>query len=120
MVTRVEHPRREVAVVGQQQGAARLVVETTDRIEPQGQVLENLRDSGSPLRVVKCGHDGAGLVHQDVDGALGDDALAIELDAVKVSVGAGTELGDDLAVDAHASGLDQAFCCTPGRNPGAR
>ncbi len=120
MVTRVEHPRREVAVVGQQQGAARLVVEATDRVEAQGQVLENLRDSGSPLRVVECGHDGAGLVHKDVDGALGDDALAIELHAVKVSVGAGTELGDDLAVDAHASGLDQAFCCTPRRNPGAR
>jgi hypothetical protein len=120
MVTRVEHPRREVAVVGQQQGTTRLVVETTDRVDAQGQVLENLRNGGPPLRVVECGHDGAGLVHQDVDGALGDDALAVEFDAVKVSVGAGTELGDDFSVDAHASGLDQAFCCTPRRNPGAR
>ncbi len=33
MVTRVEHPRREVAVVGQQQGATRLVVETANRVE---------------------------------------------------------------------------------------
>src|SRR6185436_4800736 len=46
-----EKPRRERAVVREQEEAARLKVEASDRIQPLGNVAHEIADGGPPFRV---------------------------------------------------------------------
>ncbi len=100
----VQESRGELAVVGQEQRAAGLEVEASDRVEACLDARDEVGDGGAPLGVAGRGDDRAGLVHDDVDRCLGDRATTVDLDLVFEWVGACAELGDDLAVDPDTPG----------------
>ncbi len=94
----------EVAVVGQQDQAGRLGVETTDRVEPAVPGRANQIDDGrAAVRVARGGNDAGRLVERvdDADGRRAADVLAVDLDPLLAADVAG-RVGDHLAIDEDA------------------
>lgn len=111
---------RQLAVIGQQQQALGVQVETPDRDQP-GQVLgQRLEHRRPALGIAVGGHQAGRLVVAEDPRRL---ALGHQLavDGEKVS---GRDLdrrgGQHLAVDRHAAGLDQPLDLAARRHPGPR
>ena len=103
-VLRVCELRGEVAVVGEQQHAGGVAVETSDGVDALGAcTLDEVHDRGAVLRILARGDAVLGLVEQDVALALQCHHLVVVFDHIVVG-DLGAELGDYLAVD-----LDQAL-----------
>ena len=64
--------------------------------------LEQIADRRPTLGIAQRRHEAARLVEHDVHGLVADDALAVDLDLVDARIRLAAELGDDLAVHAHA------------------
>jgi hypothetical protein len=114
LVARVQQAGREVAVVGQQQQALRVVVETAHRVDVLAHVRQQVEDGRPLLGVLPGRHVAARLVEQDVPVARGDaDTLAVHADVVVRRVGPRAEFPDGHAVDRHAAVQDKRFGGAP-------
>ena len=123
----------QVAVVGEQEQAAALGVESADGVDAAAEVGRQEVDGaelGLPaagLGDVGADHAG-GLVEQDVDvprlPAAADfrvrraDVLAVDADFVVAGLDQDRQVADDLAVDLHAA-LDDQFFTSPSRGDAA-
>jgi hypothetical protein len=79
LVPRVHQPRRQLAVVGEQQQPFGVVVEAADRVEIPEIRRNHLQDGAAPLRIGARGHHARRLVDQHIaerDGRL--DLLAVD------------------------------------------
>ena len=72
---------REIAVVREQEDAARVDVEPADGHDPRV-VADEVDHGRAPLRVARGRHDPERLVEQDVSELLLADPLAVDLDDV--------------------------------------
>lgn len=116
---RMQEVVRECAVVGEQQQAFRVEVETTDREDARHVAFEALAafrarhtddvDHGlAPFRIADRRNHVNRLVHRNVDDRLGrHDAEAIDFDRIFFGVRLSAELVDDLAVDANTPFADE-------------
>jgi hypothetical protein len=110
LVARMQQAGREVAVVGEQQQALRVVVETAHRVDVLAHLRQEVQDGRPLLGVLPGRHVAARLVEQDVPVARGDaDTLAVHADVVVRGVGPRAEFPDRHAVDRHAAVQDERF-----------
>lgn len=118
LVARVHHAIGDVAMVGQQQQPLRLAVQTTDRIDPLGNIDEIHHGPALPL-VLDGRNEPAGLVEHDEAWALTTQDLAIDPNLVDRGVDLGPHLGDHAAVDRDPTGTDHRLGRpTAGDSPG--
>jgi len=111
---RVGQPVREFTVVGQEHQPGALLVEPADRVNPLGDLGEDVDDQGLARRVA-VGRDVAfGLVDGVVNVSFGVDLLAVERDLLAARVDAGAEFADDLVVDRDPA-LEDEFLARPPR-----
>ena len=109
-VARVQQAGREVAVVGEQQQALRVVVEAANRVDVLAHVGQQVEDRRPLLGVLPGGHVAARLVEQDVPVARGDaDPLPVHADVVASGVCPRAKFLDRHAVDRHAAVQDERF-----------
>ena len=116
-VARMRQPVGEVAVVREQQHAARVDVEPSHRHDA-GVVPDEVDDRRAALRVARRRDDAERLVEQDVRELLLADAVAVDLDDVPGG-DEGVEL-TALTVDRDPARLDQLVCGAAGGDAGAR
>jgi hypothetical protein len=104
----------EVAVVGDEEEALGVGVETAGGVEAGlhlGQEVEN----GAAAAVVGGGGDGAaGLVEEEVALGLEGDGPAVYFYSLSLGVDGAAGIGDDLSIDADAAGADEVGSLTPG------
>ena len=82
-VARMGEPRRQVAVVGQQQQPFGVVVEPADRVDVLAHAAQQVEDRRPPLRIRARRDVAARLVQQEIAVVLGDlDAPAVDADVV--------------------------------------
>ena len=117
---RFQHAAREVAVVGQKNGAARGIIQTPNGKDALGYSDQKIAQRAPAFRVRQRGNHFRRLVHQQINVRVGNlrDAAG-RLDAVAFRIGLGAEFGDDDSVDAHLPAADQIFRVAPRRNSGA-
>ena len=114
LVARVQQAGREVAVVGEQQQALRVVVEAAHRVDVLAHVGQQVEDGWPLLGVLPRRHVAARLVEQDVPVARGDaDTLTVHADVVVCGVGPRAEFPDRRAVDRHAAVQDERLGGAP-------
>ncbi len=105
---RMQQQGREVAVVREQQGARRVIVEPAHRKEPRilpAQQVENRRPA---FRVARGAEHPARLVNEDVVARRRPvDGLAIDEHPVVTRVDEGAEPRDDVAIDRDAARRDE-------------
>ena len=106
----MSHPQREIAVVGEDEKAFRVIVQAPDREQPLADLLaDQVEHRGATLRVLGGGHDAIRLVEQDVPQGLGGlQALPIDLDRVDLQIRLVTQLGAP-PVHPHAALANEAF-----------
>ncbi len=115
-VARVREPVSEVAVVREQERTGRIRIETTDGDDARRAADEI--DHGSPTVRIARGRDETGrLVQKDVREPLRLNPLPVDLDAVACADVAVQAAG--LAVDGHATSLDQLVGATTRGDAGA-
>ena len=100
---------RELAVVGEQERAARVVVEPPDRNDTRADAADQVLDRLAPLGITQRAHDAARLVQDVINERLGHDPPAIDLDTLPARISAYAELANYLAVDADSPFDDQLF-----------
>jgi hypothetical protein len=92
----------KIPVIRQQQKPLGIVVQPSDRIDPDLDPFEQVLHRGPPLRIGHGRHVTCRFVQHDVGRRLfGVDELAVNLDMVLGRVGLGPELGHHLAVHPH-------------------
>jgi hypothetical protein len=100
----------ESAVVGEQQQAFTVEIETPDGIEA-GLALDEVHHRRSAFGIGDGGYISSRLVEGDVLVALGAlKQLTVYADGICFGIGLGAELSDSGSVYAHQSGLDKFFC----------
>ena len=98
---RMRQLRREVAVVGQEQHAGGVAVESSHGVYALGAcVLHEVHDGLALLRVIACGDVVLGLVEQHVHFLLESHGLVVELHLVRAHH-LRAQLGHHIAVDRH-------------------
>ncbi len=104
---------RQLAVVGEQQGALGVVVEPPDGLDPGRGILEQVEDAPAALGVVASSDAALGLVHQQVDRARrGRQRSAVDPHDVDLGVDL-HQLVDHLAVHAHPAVEDHRLRRAP-------
>ena len=118
-VARVREPRREIAVVGQEQQALGIEVQPPDGIDVLLDAAQQVDHRWSPLRIRPRCHVAARLVQQDVAVVLGQfDASAVDPDVVLCRIGLRAELGGRCAVHRDAAVEHQLLGRAPRRDTG--
>jgi hypothetical protein len=114
LVARVQQARGEVAVVGQQQQALRVVVEAAHRVDVLVHLRQQVEDRRPLLGILPGRHVAARLVEQDVTVARGDPhALAVDAYVVARRFGPRAQFEDGDAVHRHPAVQDQRFSGAP-------
>lgn len=109
-MTRVGEERRQIAIVGQDEQAFRVVVEPAHRVHILRDPADELHDRAALLRVAEGRHDPTRLVEQDVAAArLGLHAASVHADVIGGEVGLRAELQHRPAVDRDAAVHDERF-----------
>jgi hypothetical protein len=109
-VARMHEPFGQLAVVGEQQQAFGVVVETSDGVDVLLHLGQQHEDRVAVFGIVARGHVAAGLEEHDVAPPAGDvDSLAVHTDVVMAGVGLGAQLEHRLAVHRDASLRDESF-----------
>ena len=103
----------ELAVIGHDHQAGAVLIQPADRIDPLGDLGEEIDDPGPARRVEVGGHVTLGLVDGEVDDLLKPDRFAIDGDP-GLGVYPGAELADDLAIDGDTS-LKDVFLAAAAR-----
>jgi hypothetical protein len=111
-VARMHDPVGDVAVVGQQEEPLGVAIETTHWVDP----FRDLHDvhDGAPVAFVLRRRDKAArFVEDEIARSLRTKQLPVDPDLGANGVGFRTQLGHDLAVDAHPTRGDQRLCGSP-------
>jgi hypothetical protein len=111
--------RRQLAFVGEEQQAFRVVVESSDRIDALADARQQIDDRRPALRIDDGRHIPARLVQQEIAERLAHgDSPAVDPDVVVFRIGFRAELAHDGAVHADAALEHQAFGGAPGGHAG--
>jgi len=105
-VPRMRHTLGELAVVGQQDEALGIGVETAHRIVVAGDAAarDQVGDRRAPLRIGSGAHDAAWLEHQEIPARGGClEPASIDLHFVMFEICLGPQLGDDASVHFHST-----------------
>jgi mannose-6-phosphate isomerase-like protein (cupin superfamily) len=113
---RVQKRFGELPVIGGQENAARVEVESPDRIHPARHCGEQLADARATFRVLHGGDDTARLVQDHVNRRFANDARPVDFDPAVARIDLRSELRHDLSVHAHTTGGDEPFGRTAGRH----
>ena len=108
------------AVIGQQQHALGIQVQSADGIEASGQVGDKLGHGGPSPGVGHRAQVPGGLVEKHVEFLLDFNALAVDLDDVALGIDFRSEFLSVPAVDSHAAGSHQLFASPAGSHSGKR
>jgi hypothetical protein len=104
----LEHGGSEIAIVGEEDEAAGVVVERADGIDTFWEAAEKIAEGLAAFRIGESGDDFGRLVHEEVDvAALGFNEAASGFDFIFGGIGLGAEFGDDFTVDANLAGEDE-------------
>jgi hypothetical protein len=110
LVPRVHELCRQLAVIGEQQQAFRVVVEAADGVEVAEVRGNHLEHRAPPLRIGARRHHAGRLVDQHVAQRHGGlDLAAVDGDGVGPGVGLGAEVQHRGAVDGHPALDDEAL-----------
>jgi hypothetical protein len=120
-VTRVQEAVRQASVVGQEEHAFGVHIETSDWKETHWLPFEQVEDGGTALIVLARGDIAARLVQQNIAqrGVL-TERLAIHHDHIDGGIDRGPQPRDLFAVDDDTPRDDQGVGLTPGGHPGLR
>ncbi len=105
---RMEKSVRKLTIVGYQYDAACAEIEASHRENASADRLQVVAHGGTAFRIRHRAYDAARLVKHVIDRLLGDDASAVEVNAI-TSRDLGSELFDGLAVNANATRFDERF-----------
>jgi hypothetical protein len=114
-----EQASSQLAVIGQEQDAFGIEVESTDRLHGDRKVRKVVHHRRSPAVVADRGDAALGLVEQHVEVVERDDSFTVHLHGVAVGVDLGAEHSHDLVVHLHATCDDQLLCLAACGNPGS-
>jgi len=113
-VARMRQLRRQVAIVGQQQQAFGVVVETSHGVDVLAHSDQHVDHRRPALGIGPRAHHAGGLVQQDVALALrGFHAAPVHADVVHGRVGLGAHFSDGGTVDRDTSLGDEGLGRTP-------
>lgn len=115
----MKEPEREVAVVREEERAARVEVETTHGDDTRRDLLQVFRDRRSPRGIAHGADDVSRLVEDEVVLLFREHALAVDLDPRRLRIGPTAELRDDLAVHGDPPRDDERLRLSAGRDSGA-
>jgi len=104
---RVQQSFREVAVVGGEQDAARRVIEAPYGIDPTWSVFQVVTYGKTPFRIGHRRDHPSGLMENQVDEILGEDAFSVDLDPIAARIRTHPQLGRHATVDPYAPGGDE-------------
>src|SRR5581483_33597 len=111
-VARMREMQGKIAVVGQEQKPTGVNIQASDRIDAQTAQFrwQQIKHGWSPLRIMGGTDVASRLMQQDIH-QLFDELyrLPIDRDAVLMGIDTRALRRHDLAVDAHAPGLNQQF-----------
>jgi hypothetical protein len=115
----LEHRGSEVAIVGEEDEAAGVVVERADGIDAFGKAAKEIAQGFASLGIGKSGDDFGRFVHEEIHvTALGFDEAAGGFDFVFGGIGLRAEFGDDFAVDANLAGENELLGVPAGSDAG--
>jgi hypothetical protein len=103
----------QVAVVGQQEQALTVLVETADGVDTLMNVRHQVHGPRPAGGVVVGAQVAARLVDDPIDGPLNLQRLAIDLDLLVLGIDLGAELADDVAVHGDAAAENQLLAVPP-------
>src|SRR5215213_1537377 len=107
------HVIRKVAIVGEQQQAFGVEVETADGIQASQRRWQQLGDEWTAFGIGNTREITFGLVQQDVNFVAGlelrIDELAVYFDVIAIGISLAAQLFDHLSVYSDAAGNDQFF-----------
>jgi hypothetical protein len=109
VVARGEQPRRQIAIVGQEQDAFGVEVEPTDRFDRHRQVRQVVHHRRAATVIGHRGDASLGLIEQDIEVVERHHRFAVDQHLVAVGVDLGPEHRHDGTVDLDATGDDQFF-----------
>jgi hypothetical protein len=119
LVTRMQEPRRQLPVVGEQQHPLGVVVEPAHRVDVLAHVRQQVEHGRPVLRVAPRRHVATRLVEQDVAVPRSRaHTLAVDPDVVVRGVGPRAQLENRDAVHRHPSVQDERFRGAPRRDAG--
>ena len=104
----------DLTVVGEHQDSGSVLVESSDRENTHMATLDQVHDGLLRMGIASAGDVALGLVHDDVYLLLTLESLSVETDIVLKHINLGSELGHDLTIDGHDSGLDQGVSLATG------
>ena len=108
----------QFTVVGHEQGAFRIEIESTDGKKTLGKVGHKIGNRRPTLRVGEGGHVPGRFVEQDIDFLLELDRLAVTGDDILSRVDFQTHRLHDVAVDGNPTGADQFLGTSAGSDTG--
>ncbi len=107
MVPRVNEPRRQLAVVGEQQESLAVPVEPSHRIQADAQrARQKIEHRPAPLRVSARAQHTTGLVQEEVVPRLRTQPAPVHADVVPRRIHPGARLQNRPAVDHHSTGAN--------------
>jgi hypothetical protein len=110
----------EFAVVGEQEQPFAGVVEATHGIDARAHPVEQIHDRRPMFGIVKGGDVSLGLVHQQINMALGAlEEFAVDADVIHCRISLASQFRDDQAVYGHKSARDDLLCFAARGNSGS-
>ena len=115
------HSVRKLAVIGHQQQAFAVIVETPDRVDPLSQSPNKLHDGLAPFRIEHRCHAVLRLIQHDVHLMLRRmEQAMIHLNVIARDVGFRAEFRNDYAVHHHVAFANQHFRLAAAGDTGLR
>jgi hypothetical protein len=110
----------EFAVVGEQKQPFAGVVEAAHGIDPRPHPVEQIHDRRTMFGIVERGDVSLGLVHQQINMALGPlQEFAVDADVIHRRISLASQFGDDQPVYGHESAGDDLLCFAARGNSGS-
>ena len=112
---RMHKALRQGTVIGQQQQAFGMVIETTNRINTALNAFEVIHNRAAALRIRYRRDDALRLIEQIIFHAFRFQAFPVDFDAVHVRINLHAQLRHRAAIDLHLTGYDELLCLTARR-----
>jgi hypothetical protein len=120
-VAGMREPRRQIAVIGQEQQPFGVVVEATDRVHVLPDAPEKIENRSASLGIGSSADVAGGFVQEDVATPLdGLDPAPVHANVVQSGTGLRAHLRYGASVDRDTPLEDQFLGCSPGRDTGLR
>jgi len=110
----------EFSVVGEQEQPFAGVVEAAHGIDARAHPVEQIHDRRTVFGIVERGDVSLGLVHQQINMALGAlEEFAVDADVIHCRIRFASQFGDDQPVYGHESARDDLLCFAARGNSGS-